>query len=110
MNRLRCRLCGRSANESSGYLARVNELGELGVWECRPSCSEAPTRAAILEALDPSPSGRAQPEEALREAWARIDAFCRKRVAGPTATILDDLRVVGAALASAAPPRGQSDG
>jgi hypothetical protein len=37
---------------------------------------------------------------AVREAWARIDVFCRKRIAGPTATILDDLKVVGATLAA----------
>lgn len=33
-----CRLCGKGAQEIQGYLARVNEFGVAGVWECRPSC------------------------------------------------------------------------
>lgn len=35
---MKCRLCGKDATEIRGYLARVNELGVDGVWECRPSC------------------------------------------------------------------------
>jgi hypothetical protein len=48
--------------------------------------------------------GAAPASPAVREAWTRIDAFCRKRIAGPTATVLDDLRVVAAALAAEGEP------
>ena len=34
-----CQLCGKSAQEIGGYLARVNETGVPGVWECRPDCN-----------------------------------------------------------------------
>lgn len=46
--RLRCRLCGRGANEINGYLHRVNEKGVIGIWECRPSCN---TQVSNDEAL-----------------------------------------------------------
>ena len=36
---MRCRLCGKSALEIAGYLVRINPVGEVGVWECRPSCT-----------------------------------------------------------------------
>lgn len=35
---IRCRKCRANAFECGGYLARVNEKGVPGVWECRPSC------------------------------------------------------------------------
>lgn len=36
---MKCRLCGKSAMEIRGYLARMNEKGVEGIWECRPSCN-----------------------------------------------------------------------
>lgn len=36
---MKCRLCGKGPNEIRGYLARVNEFGVPGIWECRPSCN-----------------------------------------------------------------------
>jgi hypothetical protein len=36
-----CQLCGKSAQEIGGYLARVNEKGIPGIWECRPDCNTA---------------------------------------------------------------------
>lgn len=35
-----CRLCGRSAQDISGWLERVNEKGVPGIWECRPCCDD----------------------------------------------------------------------
>lgn len=35
---MKCRKCGKGANEIGGYLTRVNEKGVDGVWECRPFC------------------------------------------------------------------------
>jgi hypothetical protein len=35
---MKCRLCGKGANEIRGYLQRVNEKGVPSIWECRPSC------------------------------------------------------------------------
>ena len=35
---MKCRKCEKSVHEIGGYLARVNEKGVPGVWECRPSC------------------------------------------------------------------------
>lgn len=33
-----CRLCGKGVLEIGGYLSRVNAKGEVGIWECRPTC------------------------------------------------------------------------
>lgn len=33
-----CRLCNKDALHIDGFLARVNEKGVAGIWECRPSC------------------------------------------------------------------------
>ena len=35
---MKCRLCGKSVHEISGWLARVNPKGVDGIWECRPHC------------------------------------------------------------------------
>lgn len=36
---LRCRLCGRNAMESRGWLKRVGEKGDpKALFECRPAC------------------------------------------------------------------------
>lgn len=40
---MKCRLCGRHVSEIGGWLARVNEKGVEGVWECRPSCDAVMT-------------------------------------------------------------------
>ena len=56
---MKCRLCGRGANDAPGYLARVNELGVPGVWECRPACgvptAEHPILAALADSVAPPP-------------------------------------------------------
>lgn len=55
-----CRICGRNQNEISGWLARVNEKGVPGVWECRPSCDTSITKEqAILGAI----TGKVPPGE-----------------------------------------------
>ena len=38
VNKMICRKCGKTALEIGGYLARVNEKGVAGIWECRPVC------------------------------------------------------------------------
>lgn len=45
-----CRLCGRGATEIEGYLARVNQKGVPGIWECRPDCNAklSPDEALLL--------------------------------------------------------------
>lgn len=50
---IRCRKCGRSANQIGGYLHRVNEKGVVpAIWECAPSCDAKLTKEqAILEAI-----------------------------------------------------------
>lgn len=35
---MNCRKCGKTPHECGGYLARMNEKGAKGIWECRPSC------------------------------------------------------------------------
>lgn len=49
-----CRLCGKHISELNGsYLTRVNPLGEIGIWECRPTCdSDLPQDTLLLMALD----------------------------------------------------------
>lgn len=39
VSEIKCRICGAGLHECSGYLARVNEKGEPGAWECRPGCA-----------------------------------------------------------------------
>lgn len=36
-----CHMCGKTAHEIKGWLARVNEFGVTGIWECRPTCNKA---------------------------------------------------------------------
>jgi len=53
-----CRLCESQAWEISdrgAYLARVNEKGVPGIWECRPPCdgNHGTQDAALLAALAP---------------------------------------------------------
>lgn len=36
---MKCRKCGKGANEIGGFLKRVNEKGVPGIWECRPACA-----------------------------------------------------------------------
>jgi len=48
-----CRICNRGPQECKGYLKRVNEKGQDGIWECRPSCStELPANERVLAALE----------------------------------------------------------
>jgi len=44
-----CRLCNKRGSELRGsYLTRVNPLGEIGIWECRPSCTSNHTQEELL--------------------------------------------------------------
>lgn len=56
---IECRKCGAAPMKCGGYLARVNEKGVPGVWECRPSCdADLPPDVRVLlavEADDESP-------------------------------------------------------
>ena len=57
---IQCRLCGRQGHEAA-LLQRVNPKGEIGIWECRPSCDQSlPPDEALVAAIE----GRyEQPEE-----------------------------------------------
>jgi len=49
-----CQICGKSPFETGGYLARVNEKGIPGVWECRPSCDAyLSTADKLIQAIEP---------------------------------------------------------
>lgn len=37
-----CRKCGKDALQVGGWLQRMNPTGEMGIFECRPSCDAAP--------------------------------------------------------------------
>lgn len=52
---VRCRLCGKNAQEIGGYLSRVSAKGVLPIeMECRPNCSaDLPQDARLLLALEP---------------------------------------------------------
>ena len=53
---IECRKCGNSAQQCKGYLARVNEKGVPGVWECRPSCdADLPPDVRVLLAVEGEP-------------------------------------------------------
>jgi len=53
---VKCRLCGKPAHEIKGWLARVNEKGVDGIWECRPSCDANLTQdEALLAAIEGDP-------------------------------------------------------
>lgn len=46
---IKCRLCNKHISELRGsYLTRVNPLGEIGIWECRPSCESNHTQEELL--------------------------------------------------------------
>lgn len=50
---MKCRLCGKGANEIRGILARVNEKGVAGIWECRPICgAELDYTESVAAAID----------------------------------------------------------
>jgi len=52
-HQLDCRKCGKNANETGGYLKRINPLGEIGIWECYPSCdAEVSFETKVLLALE----------------------------------------------------------
>lgn len=54
---MKCRRCGRAAHEIGGYLARVNEKGLPGIWECRPNCAaDLPQDVALMLAIEEEPS------------------------------------------------------
>lgn len=64
---MRCRLCGKSANEIEAILVRINPKGEKGIWECRPSCDAyLPPDERVVAAIewpdeaDQPPSSRRQ--------------------------------------------------
>jgi len=49
---MKCRLCGKGAQEIGGYLHRVNEKGVIGIWECRPNChADLPFETNLLLAI-----------------------------------------------------------
>lgn len=49
---IQCRLCGKQGHEA-GLLQRVNPVGEDGIWECRPSCSQSlPLDKALIAAIE----------------------------------------------------------
>lgn len=54
---VRCQLCGRGLYGLKGaYLARVNETGVPGIWECRPSCAaDLPQETLLPMALETPP-------------------------------------------------------
>jgi hypothetical protein len=59
VSNMNCRLCGKGVNDCGGWLARVNEKGVAGIWECRPSCDAELTRdEAVLGALEPEEAKR----------------------------------------------------
>lgn len=51
---IKCRLCGMEGyNMTSGFLARVNPKGEIGIWECRPMCgADLPNDHAMMLAIE----------------------------------------------------------
>ena len=50
---IKCRKCGASAEKCGGYLARVNEKGVPGIWECRPVCgSDLPMETRLQLAIE----------------------------------------------------------
>lgn len=50
---IKCRLCDKSADQISGYLARVNEKGVDPIMECRPSCdADLSNDEAVLAAIE----------------------------------------------------------
>lgn len=60
---MRCRLCGRGIDEAS-WLTRVNETGQPGVWECRPTCGiQVPQEDALLAAIEDDTSSDPPHEE-----------------------------------------------
>ena len=48
VGQMKCRLCGKGVFETGGYLGRVNALGEIGIWECRPTCGADLTQETKL--------------------------------------------------------------
>jgi hypothetical protein len=63
MSAVACRLCGKGPLEIGGWLERTNPLGELGVWECHPSCNaQRSEEDKLMDAID----GAAQPEKEKR--------------------------------------------
>lgn len=50
---IKCRLCGKGAVETHGYLHRVNEKGVPGIWECRPTCqADLPPDVRVLLTIE----------------------------------------------------------
>ena len=53
---IKCRLCGKGAQEIGGYLHRVNKTGEAGIWECRPTCdADLPFELNLILAIKGEP-------------------------------------------------------
>jgi hypothetical protein len=51
---MRCRICGKSVTDCSGWLQRINSFGLPGIWECRPGC-DAPVMSsgdALVAAME----------------------------------------------------------
>jgi hypothetical protein len=62
MNKIICRLCGKTPHEIKGWLTRVNEKGVPGIWECRPSCdAQLSQDDALLGAIDSAHTTEEQP-------------------------------------------------
>jgi len=49
---MKCRICGKGVLEIGGYMARVNEKGVPGIWECRPMCgADLPQDTKLMLAI-----------------------------------------------------------
>lgn len=62
---MNCHICGIHAKDCKGWLARVNEKGVDGIWECRPMCgADLPMEVALVGALEqesPTPQAQEKP-------------------------------------------------
>lgn len=62
---MKCRICGKSAHNIGGYLARANEKGIVGIWECRPSCDAKLTNEEALIAAIEGPDESSRSDQRL---------------------------------------------
>lgn len=83
---MKCRKCNKGANDIGGYLARVNEKGVKGIWECRPSCDASmPPDDRLIAAIEGEASLPASDSPA-REVWVSISV-----INGCAMTVEDEL-------------------
>lgn len=62
-----CRVCGKHPNESGAVLTRVNPKGEVGIFQCYPSCESELT-------MDEKIQLAITPKEAVVDAVRELDA------------------------------------